>query len=227
MDLLAQNSNTAMVKRLDSHEDPIPSLEDPLGRRRRWLKSNGALCTCRPSGKNTYLSLYGFQLFYSQESAHFPSCPHRDGSTWWSCGVRALSPKIQVMVGIQLGGWTLSMVGRLSPHNVVDPEGSPAFIAIREASKALKSLGSRREVSMQQPKYWFEASTCDGLWVSYLKPISVELRMQEEVRSLFNTLFQNLRDAFESGKASPGDRRANGATLLHVRELTCYFLASY
>ncbi|RSL68919.1 hypothetical protein CEP54_002507 [Fusarium duplospermum] len=215
MGLLVLGSNTAIVKRLDLHEDPVPSLKGPLGHRRRQPRRNAAFCTCHPSGSSAYLSIYSLQLFYSQEISHLPNCHHRDGSTSWSCGVRALSPKIQMMVGIQLGGWTFSMVGRLSPHNVVDPEESPAFIAIHEASEALRLLGPRREISIQQPKYWLEASTSDGLWVSYLKPISVELRMQEEVRLIFDTLFRNLLEAFESGKASPSDHRANGATLLH------------
>ncbi|RMJ07866.1 hypothetical protein CDV36_012525 [Fusarium kuroshium] len=190
------DSNRAIVKRLDSHEDPAPSLEH----RRRRPRRNATLCTCRPSGSRAFLSIYGLQLFYSQEASHLPNCPHRDGSISWSCGVRALSPKIQMMVGIQLGGWTLSMVGGLSPHNIVDPKKSPAFIALREAERNL--LGWRRRIASEREYHQLALS-------------SAETNRQEEVKALFNTLLQKLREAFESGSASPGDYTADNFHALH------------
>ncbi|EEU39627.1 uncharacterized protein NECHADRAFT_81997 [Fusarium vanettenii 77-13-4] len=200
----------AIMKRLGSHEDPVPSLDGPLGRRRRRPRRNGAFCTCRPSGSSTYLRIYGLQLFCSQETAHSPNCPQRDSSTSWSCGVRALSPRIQMMVGIQLGGWTLSMVGRLSPHNMVDGKKSPAFIAIDKACLALESLEERCD-ALRPPG----VCITDYQWPSYLDSISARSCVQEEAKATFDTLFQQLREAFQSGKASPGDRMANGRTLLH------------
>ncbi|RSL54126.1 hypothetical protein CEP53_007527 [Fusarium sp. AF-6] len=190
------DSNRAIVKRLDSHEDPAPSLEQ---HRRRRPRRNATLCTCRPSGSRAYLSIYGLQLFYSQETSHLPNCPHRNGSISWSCGVRTLSPRIQMMVGIQLGGWTLSMVGGLSPHNIVDEEKSPAFIALKEATRAL--LRQRHEIKRQR-KY-------------QLAPLSIETNRQEEVKMVFEALLQQLREAYGSGSASPGDYTANDSHALH------------
>ncbi|WAO91110.1 Hypothetical protein NCS54_00856300 [Fusarium falciforme] len=201
------DSNRAILKRLNSHEDPVPFLD---GHRRRRSRRNSAFCTCRPSGSSTYLSIYGLQLFCSQETTHSPNCRHRDGSTSWSCGVRALSPKIQMMVGIQLGGWTLSMVGRLSPHNVVDPGKSPAFMALGKAWGALGAVRSRGD-SWDQPGRRSQEYTVDSWRRSHIEPLTV----QEEVKSLFHNLLQELREAFESGTASPSDHTPNNTTLLH------------
>lgn len=181
------------MKRLTSYEDPDTSLDSPLGHRRRRPRRNGALCTCRPWGSSTSLFIYGLQLFCSQEISHSPNCPHKDGLTSWSCGVRALNPKIQMTVGIQLGGWTLSMVGRLSPHNLVDPEKSPAFIAVKEASRDLQAFQARG-FSSSQPGY----------------------RIREEIKSIFHILLQKLRESFESGTAYPSDHTPGNLTLLHV-----------
>ncbi|KAI8667510.1 hypothetical protein NCS56_00887500 [Fusarium sp. Ph1] len=201
--------NRAIANPLDSCENHASSLDGPLGHRRRQPRRNGALCTCRPSNSSTSLSIYGLQLFYSQETSHSPNCPLRDGSISWSCGVRALSPKIQMMVGIQLGGWTLSMVGRLSPHNVVDPDKSPAFIALKEARSAMTVIMSqsrKRRVQLH----------ISGPW--HTEPVWTGLTVQEQVKSLFHTLLQKLRESFESGTASPGDHTLGNFTLLHAEE---------
>ncbi|KAI8718034.1 hypothetical protein NCS52_00881200 [Fusarium sp. LHS14.1] len=216
--LLAQQSSTmidsnqAIVKRLDSHEDSASSLNGPLGHRRRRFRRNGAFCTCRPSSSSTYLRIYGLQLFCSRETAHTPNCPQRDGSTSWSCGVRALSPRIQMMVGIQLGGWTLSMVGRLSPHNIVDPKNSPAFIAIYEAASAARAIKSRAQ---GQRDCRGQGHSMDTMRPPHIGPGSTGLTVQEDAESLFRTLFQKLRESFESGTASPNDHTLGGTTLLH------------
>ncbi|RSM15959.1 hypothetical protein CEP52_000428 [Fusarium oligoseptatum] len=102
----------------------------------------------------------------------------------WSAVVSAtkekdIAERIQMVVGIQLGGWTLSMVGRLSPHNMVDRKKSPAFIALDEAVRDLQPQG------------------------------------QQEAKALFNTLLQKLREAFESGMASPSDHTTSNFYALH------------
>lgn len=201
------DSNRAISKRLHSHEDLTPSLGDPFGHRRRRPRRNGAPCTCRPSSKNTYLPIYGLQLFCSQETSHSPNCPHWDGSTLWSCGVRALGPKIQMMVGVQLGGWTLGMVGRLTPHNMVDRRKSPAFIAMDKAYH----------------QFVYRAFLPRWNSIKRLESVPSEPCIQEGLKTLFNTLIRELREAFESGKASPSDHMPNGRTLLHVRQEMCVF----
>lgn len=49
--------------------------------------------------------------------------------------------------------------------------------------------------------------------------------VQEEVKSIFHTLLQRLRESFQSGTASPSDHTPENLTLLHVCQ-TLSFLKS-
>jgi hypothetical protein len=131
-----------------------------------------------------------------------------------------------MMVGIQLGGWSLSMVGRLSPHNVVDDEKSPAFIALDEALGALRAVKSRAPKLTPEIEPSWEYRV-DRLRLSHTGPVSTSLTVQEEAKSLFYMLLQKLREAFESGTASPSDHTPDNQTLLHVCHPIAFFTFSF
>ena len=57
----------------------------------------------------------------------------------------------------------------------------------------------------------------------HLEPDSAGLRIREEVKSLFEALFQKLREGFDSGTASPRDHTPENLTILHVSQQTSCF----
>ncbi|KAF4471437.1 hypothetical protein FALBO_1642 [Fusarium albosuccineum] len=115
----------------------------------------------------------------------------------------------QVMFGFQLGHRALSMTGSISPHNVVDPNRSPAFIAIEEAHNALERWESFDR------GYTYQAAL-SGLRPDRLTYMHPPNASKEKLNSLLETLLRKLIQAYEEGRASPTDRKPDGTTLLEV-----------
>jgi hypothetical protein len=117
------------------------------------------------------------------------------------------------MLGLQLGGWSLSMVGKISPHYVVDPSQSPAFVAIQEAMTVLREL----EISNRgQNRGRLTTATSNGLTVLVVKGPPIDLSYQKHMESVCATLQSRLLQAFASKTASPADRTPDGTTVLYV-----------
>ncbi|KAJ3535244.1 hypothetical protein NM208_g7216 [Fusarium decemcellulare] len=116
-----------------------------------------------------------------------------------------------VMFGFQLGRWALSMTGSISPHNVVDPKRSPAFIAIEEAR------GAVQDCLYFNQGYMYKGAL-GGLRPSKLELLSaVKPSSAEKLESILETLLRKLIQAYEEGRASPTDRTPYGTSPLEVR----------
>jgi len=124
------------------------------------------------------------------------------------------------MLGLQLGGWSLSMTGKISPHNVVDPLKSPAFFAMSEAKRKLRQFlipDSRYDHDILT-RVETTTATSNGLTVVVDEGCPLELSYQRHIESICTILRSRLLQAFASGTASPADRTPEGITLLFV----CY-----
>lgn len=194
----------------------------PQQQRRRT--GRGQLCTCRPSITISHVSKWNLQLFLKKKTTHSTDCARHTDTTTWSFGLRALSPRMQAMLGFRLGGRSLSMVGKISPHNIVDPLRSPAFIAMEEARRSLRefavSYSGRKYISSLR---WIgtRRATSNGLTLLVHESSPLNLSFQRHVESTCATLRSRLLQAFASGTATPADRSPEGITILYVR---CWML---
>jgi hypothetical protein len=171
------------------------------------------LCTCTPSITVSHLSKWNLQIFLDRKTTHSTACSLHTSTTTWSFGLRSLNPRIQVMLGLQLGGWSLSMVGKISPHYVVDPLQSPAFVAIREAWESLQGFSASKGRHNHDV---LTTATADGLTVLINKGSPLDLSYQRHIESTCATLRLSLLQAFTAGTASPADRTPEGITVLSV-----------
>ncbi|KAF5004304.1 hypothetical protein FDECE_9189 [Fusarium decemcellulare] len=118
----------------------------------------------------------------------------------------------QVMFGFQLGHWALSITGSISTHNVVDPNRSPAFIAITEAHDTME-----RWVNFDWGHTYKGA--LGGLRPDTFAYMSPRNASEEEFESILETLLRKLIQAYGEGRASPTDRTPDGTTLLEALKL--------
>jgi hypothetical protein len=173
-------------------------------------------CTCTPSITISHVTKWNFQLFLDRKITHATNCSRHTDTTTWSLGLRALSPRIQVMFGLQLGGWSLSMVGKITPHYIVDPLQSPAFTVMWEAKRNLERFpiakgGGNADRSARVEK---TTAACNGLTAIVYKCAPLDLPYQKHIESICATLRSKLLQAFALGRASPADRTPEGDTVL-------------
>ncbi|KAF4963898.1 hypothetical protein FSARC_8151, partial [Fusarium sarcochroum] len=218
------DSNQAVSLQLQSLTDAGTSFR----RRSQYhLAARNRPCTCRSHTKNSHVTIWNFQLFFSQQISHAPSCPHKVNLYTWSWGLRALDPRIQAVLGLKSGNKALSTTWGLSFHNIVDPYRSPSFVAVEEARKALESVRDT-----QQGSRWIrwndgtipvEQDSSNGICVLVPVPGNDRQSLSDRtaVRHVYKTLRRNLLHAFDSGAASPTDQTPEGDTVLHV----CYRLS--
>src|SRR6478609_1345879 len=113
--------NQSLAKNLQSYRRAGMNIRELAPQQERRRTGRNKLCTCRPSITISHVSKWNLQLFLDRKIIHSTDCSLHTDTTTWSVGVRALNPRIQAMLGLQLGGWSLSMLGKISPHYVVDP----------------------------------------------------------------------------------------------------------
>ncbi|KAM5373316.1 hypothetical protein ACJZ2D_007145 [Fusarium nematophilum] len=211
------DSNQSIVTQLGSLTLSGPPSSGQARRRRRRQPAFGTSgCTCSSVTQTSAVSFSALQLFLTKQDSHSETCSSRDTSTSWSCGLRVLKPRIQVMLGLQLGGWALSMCGRISPHNVVDPDKSPAFIAVKNAIGEIKdTFGISIFQTQLFPGSELRLVGSDGLRTLTVVQ-EVDVLQRQAVTSTFESLLRSILQAFESGEASPTDQTPQGATVLHL-----------
>lgn len=188
----------------------------PQQQRRR--SGRNKLCTCRPSVTVSHMSKWNLQLFLEKKITHATDCSRHTDTTTWSIGLRTFTPRIQAMLRLRSGGWSLSMIGKISPHNIVDPLRSPAFLAMSEAETKLRVFLESDEGydhGMPAPEATTTA-TSNGLTVTVDEGFPLDPICQTHIESICVRLQSRLFQAFSSGTASPADRTPEGVTLLFV-----------
>lgn len=210
--------NQSLAMKFQAYHNARMDMAEIAPRQQRRRSGRNKLCTCRPSVTISHMSKWNLQLFLERKTTHGTDCSRHTDTTTWSFGLRALIPRIQAMFGLQVGGWSLSMVGRISPHFVVDPSQSPAFVAISEARKDLSKIpmlnGAYRYDRLTRIET--KTATSNGLTVSVYTESPLDIFYQTHIESICATLRFRLLQAFASGTASPADRSPEGITILYV-----------
>lgn len=206
-----------------------PALEQHRQRKPR------SICHCQPTSNVTSVSFYPLQFFLSKR-CHSPQCLGDEASsTSWGLGVRALVPRIQIIFNMALGVATFSLSARISPHHIVSQPESPAFRAVWKARQNIQYLlpgifigdsSYRPELeigtshSMFSSQGWIRYSRpsvtkCGGMFEIAIVCLQANPDFQEDIKKVFELLYERLAIAFESGKSSPRDQTKDGVTILH------------